>query len=667
MTTLTVTKLHLPSAKMNGESSLPPFSGYQPGKRSGDFGTDEYAGLWIDYGLVPSAFPYRTQDMYTRELYPTDEDVVVLENDHLKATFMPHYGGKLWSLYDKDQGKDLLYTNSVIRPCNLATRNAWMSGGVEWNCGIFGHHVHTCDTLHTARLTMADGTPVLRFYSYERIRRAVIQMDFFLPEGSHFLFTRMRVTNTTNEVIPMYWWSNIAVVEDPKARVVTWANGAYTNDGNVSEVPIPIHRDIDVSYPSNIPSAIDYFYNIPERKRKFEAMIGEDGTGFVQTSTSRLIGRKLFVWGTGAGGDHWKNYLTADDEDGAYVELQAGLCHSQYESMPMPPATTWEWMEAYGAIKADPAKIHGEWKDAQVEADRALSGLLPEDTLEDMLISTREMALTKADEVIFRGDGWAALENMRRAKEKQRLMAPHLDFGEVGEDQAAWVKLMNERHMPEPSPDDVPPSYMLQPEWTAMMEKSCATSDRYNWYAHYQLAMTYCAMRDWAKASAELEKSMTLKQSAWGYYARCRIEFERGNVNEGAILALRASQMKPNDVSLAKEAIQHLVCLNMNDLALNHLATLPEDIQRNTRVRLYALFANVRLGNFDEAERILWQDGGLVVADIREGETLQTEMWFQIEEGKAKREGREFNRAEAEVPEIFDFRADGPKRKKKGK
>lgn len=225
--------------------------------------------------------------------------MIILENEYLRAVFLPHYGGKLMSLFDKEQNRDLLFTNSVIRPCNLATRNAWMSGGVEWNCGIFGHHVHTCDTLFTAKTELDDGTPVLRFYEYERIRRAVVQMDFFLPEGSKMLYARMRVTNTTNEVVPMYWWSNIAVREDEKARLVTWANGAYTNDGNVSEVPIPIHNDIDVSYPSNVPTAIDYFYNIPDHKRKFEAMIGENGYGFVQTSTSRLVGRQAVCMGTG--------------------------------------------------------------------------------------------------------------------------------------------------------------------------------------------------------------------------------------------------------------------------------------------------------------------------------------------------------------------------------
>ena len=62
----------------------------------------------------------------------------------------------------------------------------------------------------------------------------------------------------------------------------------YINGGNVSEIPIPINDGKDVSYPVNTDIAMDYFYNIPANKRKFECQLGKDGYGFVQTSTSRL-------------------------------------------------------------------------------------------------------------------------------------------------------------------------------------------------------------------------------------------------------------------------------------------------------------------------------------------------------------------------------------------
>ena len=46
------------------------------------------------------------------------------------------------------------------------------------------------------------------------------QLDFSLPDGSQFLFVRVRLVNPHSQTIPMYWWSNIAVPESPDVRVV---------------------------------------------------------------------------------------------------------------------------------------------------------------------------------------------------------------------------------------------------------------------------------------------------------------------------------------------------------------------------------------------------------------------------------------------------------------
>ena len=61
--------------------------------------------------------------------------VAVLENEFLRATVALDLGGRLLSLYDRRAGRELLYVNPVVQPANLALRNAWFSGGVEWNIG----------------------------------------------------------------------------------------------------------------------------------------------------------------------------------------------------------------------------------------------------------------------------------------------------------------------------------------------------------------------------------------------------------------------------------------------------------------------------------------------------------------------------------------------------
>ena len=152
MTELRIEKITLPSVDFGGVSSLPAISEQiRLGLLEDKFELGEDDGLFINYGMVDYAFPYRAQDNYKRELKDVAQTCVVLENEHLKATFFPQFGGKLHSLFDKDEGKDLLFSNSIVRPCHLAVRNAWMSGGVEWNCGYVGHHAFTCDLMHTAQ------------------------------------------------------------------------------------------------------------------------------------------------------------------------------------------------------------------------------------------------------------------------------------------------------------------------------------------------------------------------------------------------------------------------------------------------------------------------------------------------------------------------------------
>ena len=148
---------------------------------------DEKDEIYEAYGRKATVYPYRQQNGYTRKLSEQKVRTAVLENDWLKAVFLPEYGGRLWKLWDKEAERDLLYTNDVLRFSNLAVRNAWFSGGVEWNIGVIGHTPLTAEPLYTAQTETEKGEPVLRMYEYERIRGVVYQMDFWLEKRSRFL------------------------------------------------------------------------------------------------------------------------------------------------------------------------------------------------------------------------------------------------------------------------------------------------------------------------------------------------------------------------------------------------------------------------------------------------------------------------------------------------
>ena len=52
----------MPCQDMNGTSSLPALAKLNFWHRNGDSGLSEDEGLFIGYGHVPSAFPYKMQD-----------------------------------------------------------------------------------------------------------------------------------------------------------------------------------------------------------------------------------------------------------------------------------------------------------------------------------------------------------------------------------------------------------------------------------------------------------------------------------------------------------------------------------------------------------------------------------------------------------------------------
>lgn len=640
------------SASLNGESSLPPLSDMSNVQNLRESQLDEDDGLFIGYGFLNSVFPYKMQDMYSRKLAEREYLTATLENEYLKAVFLPDFGGRLWSLYDKKEKKELLYHNSAIRPCNLAVRNAWLAGGIEFNCGMVGHGPFTCATMFTARAELTDGTPVLRMYEYERVRGIVYQMDFFLPEGSSLLYGRMRIVNPKNEVVPMYWWTNIAVPEGKEYRNVINASSAYTNAGMmVSKAPVPVHNGIDITYPTNNPIAVDYFWKIPENERKYTAYLNKNGYGFVQASTSRLKGRKLFVWGQGEGGSRWQEFLTKDGDAGRYAEIQAGLGNTQYECLPMPPNTAWEWLECYGAIKTDGSKIHGEWSAAAKETEKCLEALIPEAELERLLADTKSAALTPAKELICSGSGWGSLERRLREKQNRRPLCPHLDFGALGKEQEPWLRLLESGVFPEDNNAALPVSWMLQKEWTALLQ---AAEESYGKYI--QLAAVYFAENRLKDAEEMCNKALNISRGPAALYIMSQIKRLNGDTDAFALLADEVRVLLPEDISVTRMAFSALLENKSHSRIISAYEALPEKLRSDGRTAMLYCYALMYTGELEKAEEALNRNGGIVVDDIREGEISITDLYLKLYEAKAKRDNKPFDKEKVSVPKKFDFR-----------
>ena len=215
-------------------------------------------------------------------------------------------------------------------------------------------------------------------------------------------------------------------------------------------------------------------------------------------------------------------------------------------------------------------------------------------------------------------------------------------------------------------PADVPVSWMLQDEFVKMMEAAVKEKDAGNWYTWLQLGAAYCVM-GYAKLQAAydcFEKSYSLCPSAWAMYCFSIVAKLCGNERDAAEKAMKASLMLPSDESLAKEAMASLCGAQMYEEAAKLSQKLSPELLHIGRIRLYLTIASIHLGDLENAERTLYENGGLVVADIREGENIITNIYLDLEEAKAKRDGRPFDRNECDVPAIFDYRVSQRRKKK---
>lgn len=615
--------MKIKAAEKGAECSVPDLLGELILQNRLEFHLDEEDEIYEAYGRMPNAYPYRQYNTYTRDVAEKEIRTAVLENDHLKAVFLPEYGGRLWELWDKETGRNLLYTNDVLRFSNLAVRNAWFSGGVEWNIGVIGHTPLTADSMYTAKLEDEKGTPVLRMYEYERIRNVIYQMDFWLEPDGRVLNCHMRIANESAEVIPMYWWSNIAVPEYENGRVVVPADKAFTHlSGGVYKVDIPMVDGIDITNYEKIPKSVDYFFDIPKNSPKYIANVDENGWGLLHLSTDRLRSRKLFCWGNNDASDHWQEFLT--EQAGRYIEIQAGLAKTQYGCLPMAPHTSWEWMEQYGAVQLPKEEL------GKPHAERAayLTGKIIREQadakLEQTLQSTKARMKQKA-ELVCAGSGYGALK-------KERSLTGHLDFVLHEDSLKKWAQFFETSHLHCPNPQDAPDEFLADVDNLEFFKKSVENGNQNNWYAHYQLGLGYYTAGDYQAARQEMEQSLALADNPWALHALGCICLVTGRKEEAAACVVRGIQWKKTEASYLKEGFKILYLSDAYETLCREYQALAREEQQIEKLRFYYISALHKLGKEKEAYELLEKDGGLVLPDIREGEDSVANLWCEIYE-----------------------------------
>ncbi|ANH94287.1 DUF5107 domain-containing protein [Streptomyces sp. SAT1] len=659
VTTIRREVLTLPAAPLGPDNPLPALRPLDEAHRIED---RDRAGLphdmarQIGYAPLHSLLPARIRDGYGRTRRPAAVDALVLENDRLRATVLPGLGGRVASLVHKPTGRELLYRNPVLQPANFALNGAWFSGGIEWNIGATGHTTLSCAPVHAARVPAPDGGAMLRLWEWERLRDLPFQVDLWLPEGSDFLHVGVRVRNPHERPVPTYWWSNIAVPEE--RRVLAPADEAWLPhclngvggtpigyERRLTRVPVPEHDGTDRTYPLNSPYAADYFYEVPDERRRWIAALDEDGTGLVQTSTDTLRGRKLFVWGSGPGGRRWQQWLT-EPGTGGYCEIQAGLARTQLEHVRLEPESEVAWLESYGPLDA-PAPA-GEWDAAVRRTEERLEAVLPRADVEAAHAAWRPYADAEPEEILTAGSGWGALEVLRSGWKLPGTPFPESTLGAA---QEPWRELLRTGSFPERHRQDPPGESLVAPHWRDLLETAPAGP-----LTEYHLGVAQWHAGDRAQAVRSWERALERAPRRWpslrclavadqesGHHERaadryteafddlCRAATGQGG-EDGDVTAAVAA--------LGREAIEALLHAGRAAGARSVWDRLPSATRERGRFRLLEAELLLAEGHRDRA-RAVFEDG-FEVADLREGD---------------ERIGRVWERAVGTpLPERYDFR-----------
>lgn len=273
-------------------------------------------------------YPYFKYENFAFEAKEQKWEMVVLENDYLRVKIFPQVGGKIWSVYDKKQGKEMFYDNKVMKFRDISLRGPWTSGGIEFNYGVIGHAPSCSFPVDYKVEKKTDGSVSCYIGVQELLTRTRWMVEINLPEDAAFLRTTSFWHNGSGMFQPYYTWTNSAVSASDDLELIYPGTYSIGHDGITSEYPFD-EQGRDLSKYANQNFGIDKsFHPGGTHKGYFGAYWADDDFGVLHYALrDEKLGRKYFSWSQSDQGNIWIDLLT--DTNPQYVELQSGRLFNQ--------------------------------------------------------------------------------------------------------------------------------------------------------------------------------------------------------------------------------------------------------------------------------------------------------------------------------------------------
>lgn len=352
-------------------------------------------------------FPYASYGDTADKPVLREFRMVVLENDLLRVEVAPELGGRVYSLFDKRIGKEVLFSNPVVKPVRYLPIWAFISGGIEFNFPI----AHSPTSIAEVGCThgQKDGYGFIRVGEREARTGMEWVVELGLLENEGLLIQRTAFRNQTGADHPWMTWTICAVPATESTEYVHPEHEVLIHDHRLAESAWP---GDGLNWNRTASEMTAYFWN-PGSAPHFGAFQHDQNLGMMHVADpEQLPGKKVWTYGEG----RHRSWAEASTEGGrSYAEIESGPLIDQSEK-PMFPAgkeLRYEefWIPVHSRSECDEVTLpdfelppmedcwlgwqHSEWQ-SEWERFAAGNGPLPESTvlpgieLEDALRNSLE-------------------------------------------------------------------------------------------------------------------------------------------------------------------------------------------------------------------------------------------------------------------------------------
>jgi len=276
-------------------------------------------------------FPYTSFGDTSATAVPREFRMIVLENDVLRVEVAPQLGGRVYSLIDKRIGKEILFSNPVVKPVRILPIWGFISGGIEFNFPIA--HSPTSIAEVGCAMGRTDGYGFIRVGEREARTGMEWVVELGMLEDSPVLVQRTAFRNPTATDHPWMSWTICAVPSTDGTEFVHPEHRVMVHNDRVDKLPWP---GAGLNWNRNFSQMTALFWE-PGSAAQFGAFHHELGFGLMHVADpAHLPGKKVWTYGNG---QHraWSRATTEGEL--AYAEIESGPLLDQAEKPRFPAGT----------------------------------------------------------------------------------------------------------------------------------------------------------------------------------------------------------------------------------------------------------------------------------------------------------------------------------------